>query len=189
MDSTMNAIPDDLDSLLMQLEHKELTGELEPSDYETFLALYLATSDMINAKFLWQRIPVNVKESALLKYLWELSEHLMKCDFAPVYQMIDSYQWPSHLENSINHLRSELQRRNVQLINKSYSSIRLDDALKMTGCTAESIVNLSQSQNWVMDPQFGFVISRKNFVEDDGGSSNQEQLEKLADYISFLENS
>lgn len=183
----------DITGMLHNLEQLEIDGrDLTQADYETFLALYLAINDLSNAKFLWKRIPDSIKtsEARQLMNIWEIGKSLIKGDNSAVYQVLDNTLWSPHLSSIISHLKKTLITRNLQLISKSYSSLRFEDAMKLTGCkTRQELLTISESQGWTIDPSFGFIVSKKSSIEEDNQSSNNEQLEKLADYVSFLENS
>lgn len=182
----------DTSGMLQNLEQLEIEGgELTHTDYESFLALYLAINDLPNAKFLWKRIPDSIKEheSSCLEKIWELGKALIRGKYSTVYDLVDNSEWPPHLVSIMSHLRKALVARNLQLIVKSYSSLRFEDAMKMIGSkTKEELLKLSEAQGWTVCPSFGFIISRKTGLDEDNQSSNNEQLEKLADYVSFLEN-
>ena len=180
------------DVVMEELEQKELeTKDIEAADYENLLAIYLANNDTFNAKFLWKRIPQTIKDSSdSLKAIWDIGKSLIQGDYAAIYSQIDSKTWPSHLTSIMSHLRKEQQSRIIQLISKGYTAISLSDAMLMTGCTTEEeIIKLGESAGWKIDAPFGFIISKKVLHDEENVfSSNQEQLEKLTDYVSFLEN-
>ncbi|XP_053212114.1 COP9 signalosome complex subunit 8-like [Panonychus citri] len=181
-----------LESEMEQLEQKELEmKEIESADYEKLLVIYLAQNDLINAKFLWKRIPVTIKEkSDCLKLIWEVGKCLMTNDFAGVYGKIDGQTWPIHVSPIMEQLRKDHQSRLIQLISKGYTKISLEDVIKTTGCSSqEEMIKLGQSVGWKTDVPFGFTIDKNVTIDEENSfSSNQEQLEKLTDYVSFLEN-
>ena len=67
------------------LENQELEsprGVLTAELYAEFLALYLLTNDLANAKFLWKRIPDEAKtESDELKAVWEVGKAAWQRDY------------------------------------------------------------------------------------------------------------
>lgn len=180
----------DYSFLMTELERQEFENEKCSSRvYEQLLVMYLANNDYPNAKFLWKRAPANIKEeSQELIRLWEIGKKLIQNDIPTVYEAIDSYTWPEHLSKIVKFLRDEIKKRALQLIGKSYSTICFEDFMKFTGLTnEEEVVTLAESLNWKVDPTFGIEIPKKTNYEEDH-TSNQEQLEKMTEYVAFLEN-
>jgi len=182
----------DYSSLLLELERQELESHENCSSrvYEQMLAIYLATNDYQNAKFLWKRIPSEIKKSSQeIQVIWNIGKNLIKYELSSVYELIASYEWPQYLNNIIKYLREEVKKRSLQTISKSYSYICFEDCMKMTGITdKEEAIKLAESMKWEVDLSFGFFLPKKSCLVEDNRTSNQEQLEKLAEYVAFLEN-
>lgn len=65
-----------------------------PQVYEQLLAVYLYQNDLCNAKYLWKRIPANVKSSTPeLANIWAVGQHMWKRDFPSVYKALNSVTW------------------------------------------------------------------------------------------------
>jgi len=70
----------------LQLEERELhslSGELSGEEYSELLSLYLVENDLVNAKAVWSRTPVNIKSSSVeIKAIWEIAKAILTSDYA-----------------------------------------------------------------------------------------------------------
>ncbi|RWS28488.1 COP9 signalosome complex subunit 8-like protein [Leptotrombidium deliense] len=188
----MEFVKNDYNSLATELERQELEsfGNCSVQIYAQLLAIYLLSNDLPNSKFLWKRIPANLKqESPELKAIWEIGKKLWEKNISCIYGLIDSCQWPVYLSNIMKELREVTFKRAVNLISQSYSYITFEEFMKQTGITdKQEAINLGQSMQWQIDESFGFCLPKKANFDTDAISSNQEQLEKMTEYVAFLEN-
>lgn len=191
----------DYASLAKKLERQELEsaiGVASPQVYGQLLAIYILFNDLTSAKFLWKRIPANIKEnSAELSLIWQVGKCLWKRNYSDLYAVISSHQnWPNHLKNIMNLILDLTRQRAVNLISKAYSSIRLTEAASLLGLSNEETVKLAQSLNWTYDEATQFLGPTSVDLNDVNNSSKNglfgvdsgtELLKKLTDYILFLE--
>lgn len=71
------------------LEDKEITGILSPDEYAVLLASYFVENDLLNAKFLWKRIPVAAKQANLeLDRIWKVGQKLWTKDYVGCYGFV-----------------------------------------------------------------------------------------------------
>lgn len=178
-------------NLARNLEQQELTsgGQCSSQVYAQLLAIYLLSNDLPNAKLLWNRISSKIKnESQELTALWAIGQRLIRRDLAAVYESIDEHQWPSYLNNIVRELRQQTRSEAIALIGKSYAYIRRDQLAKLTSCSTEQQLDeLIERMNWTADEQEGVIITKKT-VPVDALIGNHEQLQKLTEYVAFLEN-
>ncbi|RWS09731.1 hypothetical protein B4U79_01202 [Dinothrombium tinctorium] len=188
----MEFVKSDYKTLATELERQELEsyGSCSLQIYAQLLAIYLLSNDLPNAKFLWKRIPKNLKqESPELRAIWEIGKKLWEKNIHAIYDLIDGYQWPAYLNNIMKELREVTFKRAINLISQSYSYISFDDFMNATGIRDKNeAINLGKSLNWDVDENFGFALPKKANFDNETISSNQEQLEKLTQYVAFLEN-
>lgn len=180
----------DYASLAKKLENQELeSGGASPQVYGQLLAIYLLFNDLISAKFLWKRIPSNVKEeNSELSIVWLVGKLLWKRNYTEIYGVINSCPaWPNHLRNIMNLILESTRARAKALISKAYSSILISEASKLLGLSEENTIKTATESDWSHDRDYLFIKkdeSNKGNNKIDGGT---ELLDKLTHYILFLE--
>lgn len=59
-----------------------------------------------NAKLIWKRIPKDIKENHKeIVLAWNVGVKIIQRDWAAIYPMIDSVDWPNHLKNIMSCLK------------------------------------------------------------------------------------
>lgn len=193
----------DYASLAKKLECQELessTGQASPQVYGQLLAIYLLFNDLISAKFLWKRIPPEIKEdNDELSIIWLVGKLMWKRNYAEIYGVIESCPtWPNHLKNIMNLILESTRQRAKVLISKAYSNISLKDASKLMGLSQEDTLNLAKQENWTLEQETGYLLIKKSSSKESGINGNNrngapaldngiELLEKLTNYVLFLE--
>lgn len=176
------------------LEQEELNhSNGAPLDlYKKLLMLYLMEFDLINAKFLWKRIPNSLKTDDELTAIWKIGQHLWKREFTEAYSIISSYQWSDSHKESSQKLYSILQKRMTELVSNAYSIIKFDALAKLLGINDEAaMLEMANSKQWDIDHENKLVkikkqLNEKQFSEKD--NDLPETLHRLTNYVSFLEN-
>ena len=181
------------------LELQELTAQngapLEV--YKELLLLYLMEFDLINAKFLWKRIPVSVKVDTELTTLWKIGQCLWKREFPTVYQIIKSHEWSESFKEPLLKLYSILQNRMTSLIENAYSLVKVDDLSQALGISEEQqLLDFINNKKWVLDPDTKLVKVDCQCESNTAGNTQDkldnttltQSLHRLTDYVSFLEN-
>lgn len=187
----------DYASLAKKLECQELespTGQASPQVYGQLLAIYLLFNDLTSAKFLWKRIPGQIKsENDELSIIWLVGKLMWKRNYSEIYGVINSCPtWPNHLKNIMNLILESTRQRAKSLISRAYSTITLTDASKMLGLSNEETLKFAKQSNWLYEETSGFLSITKTDSNVNGNTGNSlevgvELLEKLTDYIIFLE--
>merc|ERR1719334_2641647 len=145
---------------------------------------------MPNAKFLWQRIPAPVKTaSPELVAIWKVGEALWKREFPAVYVAAGAQEWA---DEEVRRLMAEVKRRTqtraLHLISQAYSSIKADELAAFIGQdTAEAIETITKL-GWQADAPTRLVTPKKIPCAAQQPLPSGQQLSRLTDYISFLEN-
>uniref|UniRef100_A0A0C9S0W8 Putative cop9 signalosome subunit csn8 n=1 Tax=Amblyomma americanum TaxID=6943 RepID=A0A0C9S0W8_AMBAM len=87
--------------LAADLEQQELEaadGIASPQTYGQLLAIYLLQNDLPNAKFLWKRIPQEIKQShPELGNIWKVGQALWYKDFPAIYTGL-AQEWPDDIK-------------------------------------------------------------------------------------------
>lgn len=194
----------DYASLAKKLESQELesaNGKASGQVYGQLLAIYLLFNDLTSAKFLWKRIPQEIKESNNeLAIIWTVGKLMLKKNYSEIYATIKSFpSWPNHLKNIMRLILESTQQRVTNLINRAYSSISLSTATRILGLSNEDTLMLAQSQGWTYEHDSGYLITNQSDTKNKsmvgpkgsqavlGLDNGTELLEKLTDYIMFLD--
>ncbi|KFM73086.1 hypothetical protein X975_17624, partial [Stegodyphus mimosarum] len=135
------------------LEKQELEapeGVASPQLYGQLLAIYLLQNDLPNAKYLWKRIPRNIKEeNPELGKIWVVGQKLWQCH-SSVYLALEE-DWPDHIKPILSAIVDITRSRALRLIAKAYSSISVEKVASFLGMSAEDCVEGLSSLGWEVD--------------------------------------
>ncbi|KAJ8916305.1 hypothetical protein NQ315_016446 [Exocentrus adspersus] len=181
-----------IDKLAEDLERQELeapNGVASPQLYEQLLAIYLYQNDLCNAKYLWKRIPQSVKASTPeLANIWAVGQHMWKRDFPAIYKALNSVTWSETVAQIMKQVQDVVRNRAVDLISQAYSSITLDTVSAMTGLLPDICIPACMERGWMVEVDTRIVHPVRHNLENLGHTSSEDQLYKLTDFVSFLEN-
>lgn len=85
-------------------------------------------------------------------------------------------------------LLEKVRSKAVDLISQAYSSISLDTLAQMTGLTPDVASAACLERGWLIEPDTRMVHPVRPAPEETGHISSEDQLYKLTDFVSFLEN-
>nr|XP_037290070.1 COP9 signalosome complex subunit 8-like isoform X3 [Rhipicephalus microplus] len=194
VDGSGDARMQEYSKLAADLEQQELeanNGVASPQAYGQLLAIYLLQNDLPNAKFLWKRIPQEIKQSHTeLGNIWKVGQCLWFKDFPAIYDVL-SQEWPDHVKPIMQELGERTRRRALILVAKAYSSISLDDASRFLGIPKLELADgkkVVSSLGWSIDATNGMVLPTYTAVRHEDSMPSEEQLAKLTDFVAFLEN-
>lgn len=178
---------------LAELEAQELQADDQPSEklYAQMLALYILTDDLTSAKFLWMRVPTGIKtENDDLHTIWTIAVHLLKRTPAAIYFLIREREWPPHVKNIMLRIADRVRDQQISLISSAYSDISLTEMTRLTGCgSEEESTKLACELGWRVEQGTVYPSKgRKGSGGEEERQLSQEQLQKLTEYVAFLEN-
>lgn len=180
------------DKLAEELEKQELeapNGVATPQVYEQLLAIYLYQNDLCNAKYLWKRIPANVKTSAPeLGHIWAVAQCMWKRDFPGIYKALNAVTWSDTVADIMKQVQDVIRSRAVDLISQAYSSITLETVSAMTGLPIDVCAPACAERGWRVEADTRMVHPVRPAPEPLTQPSSEDQLYKLTDFVSFLEN-
>ncbi|KAG8224951.1 hypothetical protein J437_LFUL005659 [Ladona fulva] len=190
-----------IDKLAEDLEKQELEapgGVPGPQVYSLLLAIYLYQNDLCSAKYLWKRIPASVKNAnPELGRIWKVGQKMWLRDFPGVYDALTTgEEWSETVAETMKSVHEAVQKRALQLVGRAYSSISVADFSSFVGLTPEEVVaratpptGVDNDGGWSMDPNVpGMVLPRKPAPGPIIECSSEDQLYKLTEFVSFLEN-
>ncbi|XP_054719758.1 COP9 signalosome complex subunit 8-like [Uloborus diversus] len=176
--------------MAVKLEQEELEapgGVATPQLYGQLLAIYLLQNDLPNAKYLWKRIPRNIKEdNSELGKIWTVGQKLWQCD-STVYASL-AEEWPDHVKPILSAITETTRSRALRLVANAYSSISVEKISSFLGLSAEDCVKALSSLGWEIDSTFQIMKPQNNGMKPDDNLVSEEQLAKLTDFVAFLEN-
>ncbi|CAO1316911.1 unnamed protein product [Diamesa serratosioi] len=180
-----------IEQLVAMLEKQELEDSIQdPKLYHELFAGYLYLNDLNNARFLWKRIPAAVKAgNPEIEQMWKIHSCLWKNEIPEFYNLI-KFEWSVGVREVMFELKEKVQLETIHLVGRAYSSIFENVFAEMTNQTPEQIVDTCKNFNWeVQDGAFPrLIIPKKPVIEKISCLDAQDQLSKLTDYVSFLEN-
>nr|XP_039253547.1 COP9 signalosome complex subunit 8-like [Styela clava]XP_039254881.1 COP9 signalosome complex subunit 8-like [Styela clava] len=176
---------------LAMIEEQELDapqGQLPGEVYCELLALYIYHEDLNNSKLLWKRIPTQCKtELAELKALWEVCKAFWQKDSASVFQQCSAYTWSEIIQKIIDDIMKKHKEKCICLISQSYSSIGTETSSALLGCTTQEALELAVSMGWTVSGDQKFIMPLLAKRQEGSPVNNEAYLQKLTQYISFLE--
>ncbi|EAT40448.1 AAEL007821-PA [Aedes aegypti] len=179
--------------LTLLLERQELeapNGIVSVQLYSELFAAYLYQNDLSNARYLWKRIPPSVKTGhSELEQMYKVFQCQWNNDTAGFYKAIN-YDWSKHVSELMFELKEKMQQETVNLIGRAYSSIFENVLAEMTNQTPDMIDELCKNLNWeiVEGPRPRLILPKHPPVDKPLVVTAEDQLQKLTDFVSFLEN-
>ncbi|XP_076765328.1 COP9 signalosome subunit 8 [Xylocopa sonorina] len=183
----------EVNKFLHELEKAELEspGGVAPAQtYAQLLAVYLYQNDLCNAKYLWKRIPADLKSgSAELGQIWVVGQRMWQRDWPAVHVALNA-DWSEDVSNIMAALKDNVRERAITLISKAYSSLGLTVFASMTGLALEEARRVAIERGWTVD---GTMVQPCKIEKEDSNLASEvclteDQLQKLTQFVSFLEN-
>uniref|UniRef100_A0A182J4N1 CSN8/PSMD8/EIF3K domain-containing protein n=1 Tax=Anopheles atroparvus TaxID=41427 RepID=A0A182J4N1_ANOAO len=179
--------------LTLLLEKQELeapSGIVSIQLYSELFAAYLYQNDLASARFLWKRIPQNMKAGhSELEQMYKVYVSLWNNDTAGFYKAIN-HDWSKHVSELMFELKEKIQQETISLIGRAYSSIFENVFAEMTNQTTDMVEDTCKGLNWeIVDGAHPRLIIPKRTIEEKPiVVSSEDQLQRLTDFVSFLEN-
>ncbi|XP_076240474.1 COP9 signalosome subunit 8 isoform X1 [Calliopsis andreniformis] len=183
----------EVDKFLQELEKAELEapdGVASTQTYAQLLAVYLYQNDLCNAKYLWKRIPSDLKTgNAELGQIWVVGQRMWQRDWPAVHVALNA-EWSEDVSDIMAALKENVRERAITLISKAYSSLGLTVFASMTGLTLEEARQVAVERGWTIE---GTMVQPCKIEKEESKLDNEvclteDQLHKLTQFVSFLEN-
>ncbi|EKX39760.1 hypothetical protein GUITHDRAFT_154365 [Guillardia theta CCMP2712] len=179
----------DVDGALKICEELELehVGQWEPAQVLPFYRVQLlcyVVNDLVNARWLWERMPDAVKQDPELIELWKIARLLWKQDPSAFSHILDPKWSQSNLGELMKLLLERLREKKLLLISRSHSSISLQSCSSLLGMSEAEAQSLCKGKNWEISGNYVKPISPPAAVEHD---LNPDQLQALTDYVCSLD--
>ena len=183
----------EVDKFLHELEKAELEapdGVASAQTYAQLLAVYLYQNDLCNAKYLWKRIPSNLKtRCAELGQIWLVGQRMWQRDWPGIHVAL-TVEWSQDVSDIMAALKDNVRERAITLVSKAYSSLDVTVFASMTGFTLEEARRVAIERGWTVD---GSMVQPCKIEKEENSLDNEvclteDQLHKLTQFVSFLEN-
>ncbi|XP_066965304.1 COP9 signalosome complex subunit 8-like [Macrobrachium rosenbergii] len=97
------------------------------------------------------------------------------------------------IEYCLLHLKSRkklynVRQRAIDLVARAYTSISADDFAQLFGANVEEAVLAAKGFGWGYDEPTHMILPSPRVPPPHTPTPSEEQLRRLADYVSFLEN-
>ncbi|XP_018407038.1 PREDICTED: COP9 signalosome complex subunit 8 [Cyphomyrmex costatus] len=184
----------ELNKLMNELEMNELeasTGIMSAQAYMRLLAIYLHRNDLCNAKYLWKRIPSDLKAAnEELGRVWTVGQCMWQRNWPAVHTALN-VEWSEDVKDVMTALKDNVRERVMRLISKAYSSLDLTTMTTMSGMSLDEARQAAIDRGWTVD---GTIVEPREQIDEEQYSQSdkicltEEQLQKLTQFVSFLEN-
>ena len=93
------------------------------------LMAYYIANDRLNARYLWKRTPIDLKENAEVAAAWEVGKAMWARDSGRVHAALDAFAWSDPLVSAlVPALKENIRARTLKLLATAYSSLSVDAA-------------------------------------------------------------
>ncbi|CAC5401603.1 COPS8 [Mytilus coruscus] len=148
----------------IDLQNQELDspgGVATAQQYTQLLALHLLHNEICEAKFVWKRIPAQIKTSTPeLTNVWAVGQKIWQRDFPGIYEAFNK-EWSESLKPVMDALLAATRKRAFNLVAQAYDSINVDDLAAFVGMPSSEAAQAVQKEGWDADPQTRFITPRK----------------------------
>ncbi|CAC5356668.1 COPS8 [Mytilus coruscus] len=148
----------------IDLQNQELDspgGVATAQQYTQLLALHLLHNEICEAKFVWKRIPAQIKTSTPeLTNVWAVGQKIWQRDFPGIYEAFNK-EWSESLKPVMDALLAATRKRAFNLVAQAYDSINVDDLAAFVGMPSSEAAQAVQKEGWDADPQTRFITPKK----------------------------
>eukprot|EP01097_Dermamoeba_algensis_P001068 TRINITY_DN1404_c0_g1_i1.p1 TRINITY_DN1404_c0_g1~~TRINITY_DN1404_c0_g1_i1.p1 ORF type:complete len:163 (-),score=25.24 TRINITY_DN1404_c0_g1_i1:296-751(-) len=106
--------------------------------YDAHLASLLILNDLCNAKFLWKRIPKDLRTPEIAA-IWEIGRNIWTRNYPSVYTSLNQ-NWSPQISPLIAKVALSFRTRTLTLLSSSYSSISVGDCSVFLGLAPENTI-------------------------------------------------
>lgn len=180
-----------VDELMVDLEKAELDladGFATSQMYAQLLAIYLLKNELCQAKYLWKRIPPTVKNNCSdLHQIWAVAQKMWQRDWPGTHTALN-FEWNRGVADIMNSLKERIRERAIALVEDAYSSLDITTFSNMTGLSVTEARQVLQEKGWNLTGTTVRPVKVEKEEPSVPETITEEQLNKLTQFVSFLEN-
>eukprot|EP00320_Phaeocystis_rex_P014269 CAMPEP_0119079104 /NCGR_PEP_ID=MMETSP1178-20130426/104866_1 /TAXON_ID=33656 /ORGANISM="unid sp, Strain CCMP2000" /LENGTH=203 /DNA_ID=CAMNT_0007061601 /DNA_START=21 /DNA_END=632 /DNA_ORIENTATION=- len=155
--------------------------------YKVHLAAYLLRSDLDRARFLWKRLPAEVKADPELQAIWAVGKAMWQQKHAEVHAKASAFAWSApFVAPLMGSLREQYVERTFAELGVAYATVTAETLAAKLGVAEARVHELANAAGWTADAVSGAYKP----VQPDGEREHTvklEQLQTLTAYVSHLE--
>jgi len=149
---------------------------------------HLLADELDAARFLWKRLPAEMRGEAELQALWNVGKQMWLKDHAGVQVAAGAFSWSTPL---VARMVDELRRRYLEQsfchLALAYVTVSADTFATKLGVPAATIHELATKQGWQVDPVTGAYSPTKPLAIQPESKSSMASLQQLTNYVAHLE--
>ncbi|XP_055869888.1 COP9 signalosome complex subunit 8-like [Biomphalaria glabrata] len=181
----------DYSQLGSDLERQELEFGASPASpllYCQLLAVYVLQNDLCNAKFLWKRIPLGIKQNCPeLVLIWHVVQKMWLKDYAGTYEALQK-EWSDDVKNIMLAVEDSVRARALRLVQLAYSNIHANEFATFVGMNVDKAVQAAADAGWQVDNITGILIPKPLDPPAAPPIMNEQHLSVLTQYVTYMEN-
>ncbi|XP_050434428.1 COP9 signalosome complex subunit 8-like isoform X2 [Adelges cooleyi] len=172
----MSTEPLDVGFITEELEANEIDSyTLSITNYSKLFASYLYNNELCSAKFLWRRMPDNIKNTPELQRVWSIGKALWTKKYTQANELIN-YKWSESLESIMVALKRRIQQDTLKFISVYYDAISFHQFQSYMGVDKDQAERIIESEGWLCEN--GFVVPVATSEPEQGLSSSNEILDR-----------
>jgi len=177
-----------LDEVLAITEDFELDAcnqDIKPF-YTVQLLAYLISDDLDSGRFLWKRIPTEIKKSDIeLQSVWGIGQRLWVQDYAGAYAAFKSFNWTPLHATLVEILEESFRERSFAVTAKAYSVVSVKSLALLLGQSVDDVSKYAVSKGWEVVAD-GF-LKTKPVSQPKFETATLANMQSLTDYVVYLE--
>lgn len=182
-DGSFDRLASMLDALELQVNAPELPIGWP---YSAHLLAHIHNWQLEDARFLWRRIPPQLKQNADIDAAYRLLQALWNKDYEGTWQAFGSYAWPQPIEALASATGGILSARILSLLGRAYSVLPLRRAVALLGLTEDAATSLAEASGWTVDVRSGMLSSPAS-IDRVAMPDYDKHLERLSQYMISVE--
>jgi len=172
----------------LDLGHAGLAPAASLGVYKVHLAAYLMCEQLDEARFLWKRVPAELRDAdAELCALWAIGKAMWVKDMAAAQVAMGGFAWtPPLLAELVARMQREHLERSFAQCARAYSLISAEHLASTLGAPVGKIAQMADAACWTTDAETGAYVPAT--AEDPTGKVElMAQLQILTDYVAHVE--
>lgn len=136
-----------LDSAELESRNPAVLEEGWP--YALHLLGHIYNKNLEDARFVWKRIPINVKQNNQeLQAVWRVLQYLWQRQYQGMWQALQAYSWSPQLQPFMAALAEKTRAELLELISTAYSTVKPSKVAYICGLTEQEALTACQAAGW-----------------------------------------
>ena len=177
----------------LDLRHTDVELTTSRGVYKVHLLSYLLQDQLDRARFLWKRVPEEIKSSdAELQALWAVGKAMWQTDHRLALQQstAPAFAWSGPLVATlINALHEQYLKHSFTQIGTAYAAVSAESLAEKLGVPVATVHDFASAAGWTADAVSGFFkpLQPESEKQQKHQSVKLQQLQQLTNYVAHLE--